>query len=240
MGAALPLDPSADVLVVGGGAAWGWRAWTLRYDSRIGFALGPVFHRGALWSPGVPTAAVCGGSSDAHAAPDPACGCGLHAAKGPELLPTVRDAPVAVVGTVDLWGRVIEHERGYRAALAYPRSLRLVCFRCGRAGDAARMVVGPARRGDVLVAACRRHLRRPRRGVLPGQVVLSGLLRAYGLHPLPDPLARRIPPWRRVVVHRLLVSGVGRAVAVAYGLLAVVMLLAAAAVLTGRLPGAVG
>lgn len=232
------VDPTVDVLVLGGAAARGWRAWTLRYDSGIGYTLGPVFHRRVSWRPGVPVAAVCGRPTDGHAAPDPVCGCGLHAAKDPGLLPTVHDGPVAVVGTVDLWGRIVEHEWGYRAALAYPRSLRLVCSRCGRAGDAARMVVGPARRGEVLLAACRRHLRRPRRGALPGGVVLAGLLRAYGVDPLPDRLARRIPPWRRVAMRRLLASGVGRAVMVAYGLLGVVVLLTAAALLTGRLPGA--
>lgn len=36
---------------------------------------------------------------------------------------------MSVVGTVGLWGRVIEHEHGYRAALAYPLALRLVMRR---------------------------------------------------------------------------------------------------------------
>lgn len=238
-GATLTVDPSVDVLVVGGGIAQGWRAWSLRRDREVGFVLGPVFRSGPPWRPGVPARAACGRRS--HAAPDRACRCGLHAAKDPSLLPAVRDGAVAVVGTVALWGRVIEHERGYRAALAYPSALRLVCSCCGRAGDASRMVVGPARRrGGSLVAVCRRHLRRPRRGTLPGRAVLLGLLSSYGVEPLSDGLARAIPRWRRLVVRRAFSSALGKALVVGYALLASVALLTTAAVLAGRLPGPAG
>jgi hypothetical protein len=34
------------------------------------------------------------------------------------------------VGRVALWGRTIEHERGWRARFAYPDRLRLVCIVC--------------------------------------------------------------------------------------------------------------
>lgn len=176
-----------------------------------------------------------------HTAPARDCGCGLHAAKDPRLLPTVRDGPVSVVGTVGLWGRVIEHEHGYRAALAYPLALRLVCSRCGRARDASRMVVGRARRaGDLLAAACRRHLRRPRRGALPGHAVLLDLLSAYGADPLPGRAARELPGWRRLVMRRAFAGALGKAVAVGYALLASVALLTAVAALTGRLPRPAG
>ena len=36
----------------------------------------------------------------------------------------------AVLGRVALWGRVIEHEHGYRARFAYPQRLRLICQFC--------------------------------------------------------------------------------------------------------------
>lgn len=55
-----------------------------------------------------------------HEAPDLECGwCGIYALKRPEA-----DGDDAVVhGQVRLWGRVIEHERGYRGELAYPSLL---------------------------------------------------------------------------------------------------------------------
>jgi hypothetical protein len=35
-----------------------------------------------------------------------------------------------VVGTVSLWGRVIEHELGWRGAFAYPSRLTIACTLC--------------------------------------------------------------------------------------------------------------
>jgi hypothetical protein len=35
-----------------------------------------------------------------------------------------------VIGTAALWGRVVEHELGYRGELGYPQRLRLVCPEC--------------------------------------------------------------------------------------------------------------
>ena len=35
-----------------------------------------------------------------------------------------------MLGRVALWGKVIEHERGYRARFAYPQRLRLICPFC--------------------------------------------------------------------------------------------------------------
>ena len=45
-----------------------------------------------------------------------------------DLPPT--DRCPAVLGRVALWGRVIEHEHGYRARFAYPQRLRLICQFC--------------------------------------------------------------------------------------------------------------
>ena len=42
----------------------------------------------------------------------------------------------AVVGRVALWGRVIEHEHGYRAEFAYPQRLALICQFCFWMGGA--------------------------------------------------------------------------------------------------------
>ena len=55
-----------------------------------------------------------------HEAPDLECGwCGIYAVKTPRL----DDRDDAIYGQVNLWGRVIEHEHGYRAQYAYPALL---------------------------------------------------------------------------------------------------------------------
>ncbi len=226
---------SVDVLALGA-VATGWRAWSLWLGPDGRFLLGPVFGGGDPWPPMAPALASCR-RSRAHRAPDPSCSCGLHAASEPGLLPTARDGDVSVVGTVSAWGRVIEHEAGYRAEWAYPASLRLVCSRCGRARDLARMVVGPGRGGrGSLVVACRRHVRRPRRDVLPARVVQERLLRIYGADLLPETVARRLPGWRTVAARRLLATGLGRAAVAGLALAAVVAALTSVAVATGRLP----
>ena len=63
--------------------------------------------------------------------------CGIHAFKeraDAEVYPSTwearrsggaRSADVYAIGRVSLWGRIVEHERGYRAALAYPFDLFL-------------------------------------------------------------------------------------------------------------------
>jgi hypothetical protein len=57
------------------------------------------------------------------------CCCGLWAFPDAEtLMAMLRESycGVAVVGTVDLWGRVIEHSNGYRAQYGYPKELWLL------------------------------------------------------------------------------------------------------------------
>lgn len=227
-------DGSVDIVAVGA-AAVGWRAWSLRRARDGSLVLGPVFGWGGSWRPMVPATASCP-RSPTHRAPDPTCSCGLHAASDPGRLPTVRDGEVAVVGTVSLWGRVIEHESGYRAEHAYPSSLRLVCSRCGRAREATHMVVGPAR-GPTgrLVVACRWHLRRPHRGALPARVVQERLCSTYRVDLLPEAAARGVRGWRTVASRRVLETGLGRAVAAGLALAAALYLLTSIAVLTGRL-----
>lgn len=77
-----------------------------------------------------------------HLAPRPDCHCGVYAARNEsdvhELLRARRHrwyyaAPVRVevTGEVALWGKLIEHEQGYRAELAYPRRLIVPTSFCG-------------------------------------------------------------------------------------------------------------
>ena len=52
-------------------------------------------------------------------------GCGIYGIKTRELFEAVirNGMEPSVIGQVYLWGRVIEHERGYRAQYAYPKCL---------------------------------------------------------------------------------------------------------------------
>ncbi|MEP6973528.1 MAG: hypothetical protein ABI869_05215 [Actinomycetota bacterium] len=65
-----------------------------------------------------------------------------------------------MVGTVALWGRVVEHALGWRGEFAYPQRLALVCHVClyqaGVGRSRASVVV--VYRGGALVPVCERHL----------------------------------------------------------------------------------
>ena len=59
-----------------------------------------------------------------HPAPSTECSCGIyaHRSRGAALA-HARAAPGSIVGEVELWGRVIEHEHGYRSEYARIRAL---------------------------------------------------------------------------------------------------------------------
>lgn len=112
----------------------GWRAWHL-VDTDAGVRLHAI-GRAATWEPGVAHEAVCLRRRSwrerfrprhDHAAPDWACTCGVWAARTLPAALNVLDIygrkwkPLhRVVGTVALWGEVIEHAHGWRAEHAYP------------------------------------------------------------------------------------------------------------------------
>ncbi|MGH2630629.1 MAG: hypothetical protein ACRDHI_08730 [Actinomycetota bacterium] len=118
--------------------------------------------------------------------------------KSPHLLRAARDP--AVIGTVDLWGRVMEHERGFRAELAYPQRLGLICPFCfWHRGAGAGTVDRVARVGRRrLVPTCEEHLRTaidtgyPVRGFLDPAEVLGALLAAYLVDPIDRSLVGRL------------------------------------------------
>ena len=62
-----------------------------------------------------------------HDAPTAACHCGIDATGLEELAPLLVEAPwdtgLRVLGEVSLWGDVVECERGWRGARAYPARL---------------------------------------------------------------------------------------------------------------------
>jgi hypothetical protein len=116
----------------------GWRAWVIGTRAEQGtgpvpaLALRAVLWPQEPWPARRPTIASC---HRGHAAPDPACQCGLHAFREATevrtvFLPDMLLAPATVVGPVVGWGTVALHERGWRAQYAYPEALALVCGWC--------------------------------------------------------------------------------------------------------------
>jgi hypothetical protein len=105
-----------------------WRTWKLtgRRDGS-NLRLRPVAGRAKAWHPLRAAEAVCR-MGRMHPAPSVDCTCGLHGCHDPDLLRRTKSP--GVLGRVALWGRVVEHELGYRAQLAYPQRLMIVCFLC--------------------------------------------------------------------------------------------------------------
>lgn len=101
----------------------GWRSWrVVRIDDRWHLT-STVAHD--IWEPGQRLEAVCRGREDGDArAPCLDHGCGIYARTHRLPVTYVTTGPRAVVGLVAMWGRVIEHEQGYRAQFAYPVALR--------------------------------------------------------------------------------------------------------------------
>jgi hypothetical protein len=168
-----------------------WRTWTLvgsRDGSRV--RLAPIAGDGRPWPPRRPAEASCT-RQRSHVRPELECTCGLHAVESPEELRRTRDP--AVLGTVALWGRIIEHEHGFRAALAYPQRLRLLCYLCftlwGRNGPGDCDVV-VRHRGGRMVPLCEPHLELSRRyayrvpRILSAREIESELLATYAVDPL--------------------------------------------------------
>jgi len=118
--------------------------------------LRPAFYRQLGASYGVVSRATC--PLEGHDAPGAECSCGFYAvADETQLWRLGADEPELAVLDVELAGRIIEHDHGYRASDQTVRSVRFhgVCVRCGRQAD----VFGQRRFGG-LVPACRRCARR--------------------------------------------------------------------------------
>ncbi len=91
-----------------------------------------VHYRTGVWNPGEAFTARCGSQiKHLKAPPSDGCRCGVYA------LPTLKDAQgyfdnrqmfdghTLLVGSVSMWGRVVEHEAGFRSQYAYPKTLYL-------------------------------------------------------------------------------------------------------------------
>ena len=101
----------------------GWRCWKLMLPAYIGDANGTC-----IWDPQTRQDAYCRFNDRAfqpHDAPQLDCTCGIHAARTLDDLLRMgyTRGYYAVVGTVALWGKVVECENGFRAQFAYPTEL---------------------------------------------------------------------------------------------------------------------
>lgn len=169
-------------------AVEGWRAWALAGSKDlVEIRLLPIGLSGRPWPPREPARAMC--SRRRHdRVPDPECTCGLHAASSLNTLRHARDP--AVVGRVALWGRVLEHDRGFRGELGYPQRLALICQLCfwqwgaSASSPCARAV---RRRTGRLLPLCDEHLELCRRygypidGTVDAPAIERSLLDAYAV-----------------------------------------------------------
>jgi len=126
----------------------GWRIWAA-VEEEGGLRLRSVTFK-SRWPPREHLDAVCRQlprsrllarvfGVQPHEAPEAGCECGIYAARAPDLalpylgrLELMRGVKAALIGRVALWGRVIECERGWRGAFAYPSHLYLLRARLSR------------------------------------------------------------------------------------------------------------
>ena len=97
----------------------GYRVWN--WD-----AIGLWSLNGERWFPDRALASKCPRAD--HEPPTDDCSCGVYAAKNYEHLQRMFSTKFVedfVHGEVHLWGKVVEHDLGYRAQFAYPKSLVL-------------------------------------------------------------------------------------------------------------------
>jgi hypothetical protein len=121
----------------------GWRTWLVLQEGE-GFRLRSVVYD-ALWSPRTELVARCLHRAlpfpwrrrTRHVPPGRGCGCGVYAARAPDEAATYLEGRTwaetpcvhRVIGTVSLWGRVVECTRGWRASRAYPKAIYVPAMR---------------------------------------------------------------------------------------------------------------
>ena len=152
---AFPFEPEEPELALE--PVIGWRIWRLRRSPRTGLVLESPL-RPQLWPPNEPMRARCPATVGRGRPPHEGCTCGLYAASSAEHL-RVAGVPLAgptcsVIGTVAMWGRVIEHQMGYRSELGYPDRIRLVCAACLVSGGSVVPTTVHMGATDELIAAC--------------------------------------------------------------------------------------
>ena len=107
----------------------GWRTWSIEWNGDGVYLASPM--QVYDWQPMQPNRARCR-SHFGRQLPNLGCGCGFYAVSHLQRLPVAVASgfSIGAVGSVAMWGRVVEHTAGYRGQLAYPDRIRLVCGRC--------------------------------------------------------------------------------------------------------------
>lgn len=107
----------------------GWRAWLIELRGTVSpyeYSLLSCVKDQKIyrWPSGVAEAATCRVVSE-HRAPVEGCSCGFYAFRRLEdlIASTKGSRGPGVIGTVELWGKVVVADRGFRAQYAYPREL---------------------------------------------------------------------------------------------------------------------
>lgn len=102
----------------------GYRNWA--YSN--GFLSSPIATN-VIWEPNKRMECGCRNSSrEWHKSPSSDCSCGLYAVKELDsnlTIPFLLNLSRHIFGEVYLWGKIIEHDLGYRAQYAYPKRLFL-------------------------------------------------------------------------------------------------------------------
>ncbi len=183
----------------------GWRLWGLSTNPPGAPVLLPVGAGLGEWPGRRRFKARCTGdgrfgrrplADEQHLSPSFACTCGIYASASlHDLMSSTRALPaLSVVGTVSMWGRTIEHERGWRSEYAYPARLTLVCAECVRSGSGegrpAALALGlHGRSASGLVAVCSDHsgivAEEESFSLFDPQEVQGLLLDRYAVDPLP-------------------------------------------------------
>jgi hypothetical protein len=116
-----------------GSVITGWRIWYL-HRLQLENPRAPLLlysgYRSIEWPPMRPMRAEClwGGLDrpaklDTHRVPHHMCSCGIYAMRKPNALACDLFDEREVIGQVNLWGTVIEHEEGWRGEYAYPSTI---------------------------------------------------------------------------------------------------------------------
>ncbi len=189
----------------------GWRFWGLATDPPGTPVLLPAGAGRGVWPARRRYEARCAADGRLarpladvrHESPSLGCTCGIYASASLRDLATSTPSlpALSVVGTVSMWGRTIEHERGWRSRFAYPARLALVCAECVRSGSGegtpAAVALGVyGRHTGGLVAVCADHREMVAQGesfpLFDPEEVRGLLLGRYAVDPMPFDAVRML------------------------------------------------
>ena len=109
------------------GTLTAWRGWKLTNGKLCALGMS------GIWEPKQAVRSICTSKTklkpDEHEAPARGCNCGYWSFRSLDLLKKALgpySGSIQVLGTVEIWGKVVECENGYRSEYAYPKELWLL------------------------------------------------------------------------------------------------------------------